>query len=233
MTQQPYTFTVGKKFYPDGRVRTYPGNTVICFVDPQSNTYQQLTWVQEQLARESFVGQFALLPISSFHMTVFQLICDQMRVPEQWSSKLALDAPLAETDTFFIEAFKRVPLPDRFEMRAVGLIAGRSSMGIHLEPANDETHKAIWDYRRALSEATGVRFLDFDRYRFHITLAYRIFQPTDADVKQIMAFAERMDEHLKAHFGVFDTGKPHLTFFDDMFRFALLSEYHTLVTRQA
>ena len=96
-----YAPAVGNKFYEDGTVRQFPGNTIICFADPQSQAFQEAEWAQQQLLRESYADKFAILPPSSFHMTVLDLICDQVRETEKWSSHLSLDAPLEEVDQHF------------------------------------------------------------------------------------------------------------------------------------
>ncbi|MCX7668926.1 MAG: DUF1868 domain-containing protein, partial [Anaerolineae bacterium] len=106
-----YTFHVGEKFHPDGRPRSYPGSTVISFIDPASPIYHAGIQLQTELQALPFGHKFALLPPSSFHMTVFSLICDQQRVQELWTSQLPLDAPLAETDRFFIEAVTPIAPP--------------------------------------------------------------------------------------------------------------------------
>mgnify|MGYP001821895443 FL=1 len=44
-----YTSEVGRKFYVDGRPRTFAGNTIICFVPPDSHIFQLAEWVQTQI----------------------------------------------------------------------------------------------------------------------------------------------------------------------------------------
>jgi len=232
MTEIQYAPAVGEKFYEDGSVRQFAGNTVICFADPESEAYQSAEWVQGQILSESYADKFTMLPPSSFHMTVFELLCDQIRTPDLWSSKLALDTPLIETDDFFIEVLEQVPRPDNFKVKFSGLHLGRSGLMFGLEPINDEMNRLMRGYRDRLAEVTGVRQPHHDDYGFHLSLAYRIIETTDAEEAQLEQLAQRIDARLNETFDVFDTGQPQLTFFDDMFAFVPENERFTLKSRQ-
>lgn len=231
MTSLRYAPSVGQKFYENGRVRQFPGNTIICFADPQGQAYQDAEWVQSQLLQEPYGHKYAMLPPSSFHMTVFELLCDEVRVAEKWSSGLALDASLEETDDYFIETVAQVPSPDNFRMEFSHLNLGTSGLSLYLKPVDDDVEKALCDYRDTLAEATQIRFPDHDSYGFHLSLAYRIIELTEDEKQQEQQFAERMNQQLSETFGVFDTGKPTLTFFDDMFTFLPADKRHTLKSR--
>ncbi len=226
-----YTRNVGVKFFEDGSVRPFPGNTIICFCDPNSQAYASAAWVQEQLQAQPFASKFSLLPLSSMHMTVIQLLCDEFRVPGEWSTRLPLDAPLSETDDFFIEALKDVPAPPNFRMTFTHLWPGEGATVLSLKPADEATHEAIWAYREAVARATAVRFPNHDTYVFHMSIAYQVIQLDADEISLLEAFRKRVDAHLLETFGIFDTGAPHLTFFDDMFAFVKADERHTLKSR--
>lgn len=232
MTEINYAPDVGRKFYEDGRVRQFAGNTVICFADPDGQAYNDAEWVQQEILKEPYGQNFAMLPPSSFHMTVFELLCEDVRIPEKWSSQLALDMSLIETDEFFIEAFQHVPTPENFQMRFGELSLGKTGLSLRLEPIDDAMNTLIRGYRDQLSEATGLRQPSHEIYVFHLSLAYRIILPTDEEEAQLQALAERVNARLRETFGVFDTGKPTLTFFDDMFAFVPEDERLTLKSRQ-
>jgi hypothetical protein len=233
MTQPHHAPDVGHKFHADGSVRHFPGNTIICIADPAGQAYQDATWVQDELLKTPYSHKFAMLPPSSFHMTVFDLLCDAVRTPEKWSSKLALDAPLIQTDEFFIDAVQNVPAPDNFRMTFQHLNLGTNGLSLYLKPIDDAMNQLIRGYRDQLADATGVRQPNHDTYAFHLSLAYRILQTTDDEEAQLIALADRINARLSDSFGVFDTGQPMLTFFDDMFAFLPESERMTLTSRQA
>lgn len=227
-----YMPTVGQKFHQDGAVRTYPGNTIICFVDPDSAVYRLSVWVQDELRNHPILPKISLLPATSLHMTVFQLLVDEVRQPEKWSRFLPLTSPLAETDAFLLRTVPQVETPPRFRMRYKRLKTEDSGISIRLQPADVESRMAIQQYRDALAEATGVRFPDHDSYEFHISLAYHIQRRSPEEDAELSVFAARIDDKLHDTFGIFDTGTPTLTFFDDMFRFVPAAERHTLQSRQ-
>ncbi|HQZ98964.1 MAG TPA: DUF1868 domain-containing protein [Thermoflexales bacterium] len=228
MTQ--YTPEVGRKFYADGLPREFPGNTIICFAQPGSAAYALACGLMDDVRALPFAHKFALLPPSSLHMTTIELLCDQNRRPEKWSAQLPLDAPLEETDQFFLRTAPGVPAPATFHMRYAG-VRQRPGLSITLLPASDDDARALREYRDAIARATGVRFPDHDTYRFHISLAYLLMElEPDEELALAALFAER-EPILREKFGVFQTGQPQLVFFDDMFRFVPASERGGLRTR--
>ncbi|MDX2160613.1 MAG: DUF1868 domain-containing protein [bacterium] len=230
MNQPAFTFHVGEKFYADGSPRQYPGVTVICFADPASAIYKAGESIQAQLLEQPFGHKFALLPPSSFHMTVFSLICTERRSPDQWSAGLPLDATVEAADQFFIDRMHDIPAPPNFRM-CITYLGGRG-LTIRLNPADEGTYETLWAYRDQVSQATGVRYPDHDRYLFHLTLAYNLIQLTDAEDHAFYQWRVGVGEALRCATGIFETGQPVLTFFDDMFRFVPAAERLNLVSRQ-
>jgi len=225
-----YTYHVGEKFHADGDVRTYPGNTVICFANPDDAPYQEAVRIQHRVKDLAIFPKVVLMPPSSLHMTVMGLLLDAVRTPDYWTRHLPLTTPLAETDCYFIKQLATIPLPDNFRMRFGGF-GNHNYLSFDLVPADEETHQAIWRLREAIAQASGVREPDFADYGFHMTLGYNLQTFTEAEQAEFDRFKVNINAELQDTFGIFNTGKPHLTFFDDMFRFATLSERHTLHTR--
>ncbi len=224
------TSHVGEKFNADGSVRTFPGNTVICFANPNEPPYQLAEWAQQQLMQQPFAHKYAPLPPSSFHMTVMPMLCDQVRMPEQWSAHLPLDCSLEEADAFITKRVNSVAAPGNFRMAFSGL-AARGGISIDLVPADEETTHTLWTYRNALSEATGVRFPDHGRYGFHMSLAYKITELTPSEHWQLQQYLDMCNGHMRLRFGVFNTGRPYMSYFDNMFRFVTIDTRHELRTR--
>ncbi len=231
MPSSQYTSFVGSKFHPDGAARTFPGNTIICFVDPQrhANVFQECVWAQEQLQGMQCRYKFGFLPPDSFHMTVFELLCDQVRTIQKWSRFLPLSASLEETDRFFLSKVSEAPAPAGFRMRYRFI---RWPASIEVKPADQETERALWSYRNQVSEITGVRFPDHDSYRFHITLAYPLIELESTEQREVLMTFEKIEQRLGRSFGTFDAASPQLVFFDDMFKFVPAEERHTLTTRR-
>lgn len=228
-----YTYHVGEKFHEDGSVRAYPGITVICFADSASPIYQAGERVQQQLMAAPYKHKFALLPPSSFHMTIFSLTNDQQREPAYWSSRLPLDTPLVEADQFFISTVPTVPAPPPFRMCMTHLGDLRAHvLTFRLSPADDATDAALYTYRNALADATGVRYPYHDLYPFHLTLAYQLMHLDDEETRAYADLRLRLADELRCEVGVFEPEAPLLTFFDDMFRFEPANRRDTLHSRR-
>lgn len=229
MHNDSFTSAVGQKFHPDGRVRTFPGNTIISFVPPDSPIFAHTSWVQAQIQALPFAHKFGFLPPSSFHMTVMELLCDQVRVPERWSAQLPLDTPLPQLDNFFTERVPPIPPPAALQMRFVEVTQYTATL--NLTPADEETAVSLQTYRNQIAAATGVRFPDHDSYQYHISTAYRLINLTTAEETQLAATLQPINDTLRTRFGLFAPPPPQLTFFDDMFAFYPVDQQHLLHTR--
>ena len=230
MTQPRYTYNVGDKFHADGTPRTWPGNTIICFADPDDTPYKEALWIQEEFTKLPFAHKYAMLPASSLHMTLMGLVNHEQRAPHQWSQHLSLNTSMDDADCYIIQQLSSVPEPNNFRMKYVATVA-MQGLTIVVTPADEATMTSIWQYREAIAQATGVRRPDFFFYEFHISLAYCLIELTPEERWTCDQFLQQVNERLHNTFGIFNTGKPHLTFFDDMFSFAKLAERPSLVTR--
>ncbi|MEZ4514801.1 MAG: DUF1868 domain-containing protein [Chloroflexota bacterium] len=229
MHNQSFTSAVGQKFHPNGRVRTFPGNTIISFVPPNSPIFAHTSWVQAQIQALPFAHKFGFLPPSSFHMTVMELLCDQVRLPERWSDQLPLDAPLRDVDQFFTERVPHIPPPAALRMRFVEV--AQYTPTLNLMPDDEETAVSLQTYRNAIATATGVRFPDHDSYQYHISTAYRLINLSAAEEDQLAATLQPINATLRASFGLFAPPPPQLTFFDDMFAFYPIGQRTQLTNR--
>lgn len=226
-----YTADVGRKFHKDRTVRTFPGNTIICFVDPKvhQTIYEESVWAQEQLKAMRCADKYGFLPPSSLHMTVLDLITDEIRSPERWSSHIPLDLPLEDTDQYFIEALKdEAPFQVTFD---IGYEHMREQATLAVAPINAESERSIWAFRNRMADLTGVRAPDFSSYGFHISLAYNLIELDAYDIRERDETFLKIDERLTETFGIFETDPPVLTFFDDMFKFVPVHARLSLHTR--
>lgn len=227
-----YTREVGRKFNADGSVRRFAETTIISFVDADAPIYRVACWLQEEVRKRPFAHKFGFLPPDSFHMTVMQLLNDQGRAKEQWTSDLSLTASLGEIDAFMIERVPAIAPPTGIQMRFSGIKRQRG-MSIQLEPASAAVAKMLHDYREAIATATGIRFPNHDTYRFHISTAYRLIHFAPAEQDALEHFLDEAEQHFARHAPEVHLSSPQLTFFDDMFRFVPVEQRHTLPMRQA
>ncbi len=207
---------VGTKFLPNGQPRSYPGNTIISLIAHDSEEADTLRACVETVAPA--IGQFfSFLPSASWHMTVIELLCDEVRATEFWSRFLPLDAPLQLADEVFSRAVGAVKAPASFDMRFRCLSSTTGALGLLLDPADSDTAASLASYRERISEVCGVRFPEHDRYQFHITLAYEIERPTAAEQLQVSEALARADGQLRGQ--IFRIGSPALMLFEDMTAF--------------
>ena len=208
-----YTKAVGTKFHADGSLRRFPGNTIVCHTAHLEPLQSHLVWVQSEYKKLSFANsKLAFLPPSSFHMTFFELLCDEVRRPELWSSKLALDAPLEETDRFFAQVLRGFDFPQEIHMRVDDLHVST----IRLRPKSEEHEAYLRAKRDELAEITGVRQPNHDRYGFHISLAYLLIQLTPEEKDEFEAFRRRLLPLVQERLGIFALEKPEYVLFQDM-----------------
>jgi len=218
MNPPKYTKAVGQKFNKDGSVGRFPGNTVIAKIPPSLPIYAGLVEAQERLRGADRSGKYAFLPPSSFHMTVIEGLCDQVRTPELWSRKLDLQLPLADVNQFVLECFSRLSRPSSFTMRLSQATVLRWLV-IPLEPANAETSQSLQRLREEFSQETGIRFPNHDTYTYHISLAYNLVWLTADEEREMHNAQQEVQSTLAARYPTIVLGKPELTYFDDMFRF--------------
>ena len=217
--QKTYSRHVGEKFNPDGSARAFPGNTVICPVAPMSNTMQIITALHDDILDQVWHENYAILPPSSYHMTVFELVCDQVRKAEAWTTLCALDAPLEEVDAMMLSRWQEAPPAPLPSMRFDQLLIG-DYITLRLAPKDEASNRMIRDYRDKLSTVFGFRQPQHDSYGFHISLAYRITALDEQEETAIAVFVQDWIPRLTRSLAHIELAPPQLTFFADMTNFA-------------
>ncbi len=208
------------KFDENGCARPYPGNTVLCNVDPASPAHRLLIRLQRCLKDAPHAEAFAFLPSDSFHMTLFRGVNDRMRTPGEWPRDIPLDMPLDEVTREFRARLRTVTLPAGFRMKPVHLANNATGEAqLFLEPADFHEAFKLKTARKTLSSALNhVRSGD-DGYRFHITFSYR-FQPLSADViDTLTAFNTALFQELILPNTIITLDPPLLCRYRDMLSF--------------
>lgn len=213
-----YTKAVGTKFHPDGTFRHFPGNTVVSMCVDVEPLYSELIWAQEQFMTLPFAERFAFLPPSSFHMTVFELLCDQVRDPAHWSSLVPGDAHISDADRILFEAWQSVKPPESITMEFVRISLGLA-ITLSLRPKDEGVAAMLKSYRDELSRATGIRFPNHETYRFHIGLAYNLVPLTDEELKVFEKTRHAVDLRLRETVQYFTLPAPQFVKFHDMSAF--------------
>ncbi len=210
----------GGKFTPVGAVLPFPGNTVLCHIDPKSDVHAALCEMQEEVRRSDFGALFTYLPPASLHMTVFQGIGPDER---NWPEGIPQDAPRDAVTAVFLERLSGQDLPEHRHVIARGLYAGHS---ITLEGVDAIEEARLRATRVALRDLTGLRHDHFDTYTFHCTLGYPLRWLDAAEAADLVAFSDATFARYAARLARIDLGPLELCNFEDMHHFepvALLS----------
>lgn len=218
---------VGRKFAADGRVLPFKGNTIICHLPqqgPESAMFDALLDIYRQLPGEGWVRKIAVLPPSSYHMTVFGGANDKERRHPLWPADLPLDLPIADCNRRLGDRLQAFRLgedgpPYRMRIDPAAPAARATPLTMRLLPADADTETRLNRLRDRLADLLGIRAPDHAGYRFHVTLGYQV-QPLAAeeDVAWRHALAAWKAEIVR-RVPVFSLGAPEYCLLDDMFAF--------------
>ena len=212
-----YPSGIPGKFDPDGNVQPYPGNTIISHLSPSSDLHASVFVLHDKLRNSNLSHLYALLPASSWHMTIFDGVLDKVRMPGYWPNDLSMNASLAECDALFANKLSSFDLQcdPPYLMSVVGFTQS-GIIGVHVEPRTLEENARLRGLRDRLSEALKIRHPDHEVYGFHLSLAYLLRYLTDEQKKELSLLLE---EHLKSMPTEFELGAPEFCKFEDMFAY--------------
>lgn len=214
-----YGSTIGKKFYEDGRVRRYPGNTVVADILPGNPAYAVMAYLRQLVIDMGLTSHIILLPEDSYHITVIQGVNDQVRKETHWPKELPLDAPMTQADDFVSKAFLQAGLPGPVRMRFDSINISKSACIIRLHPADEEQKKILWDFRNRAADQLGLHLPKHDEYRFHISLGYVWKLPEGEAAEKIEQLKEKINAYVATQ-PEFWTAAPYMAYYDDMHAFS-------------
>lgn len=218
IVNNPFTL---EKFTPEGVAKRHRGSTFVAPVVPDSPSYQVEKRIQDDLSARGLDCHFALLPPSSYHMTVFpglkdRSLADQAGAWPAWLSDVK-DFPTA------VELMRNrlikadIPVLPDLRMRPTHIYDLGISFTVGLEPADDEMDQALREFRTALRNVLEIHDPEFDTYEFHSSLGYRLTAPeVTEDIN-----AELAEEYTSwvTEIDVFDLERPGFNIFNDMLSF--------------
>jgi len=213
----------GGKFATDGRVQPWPGNTFICHLRKGSAAYETLLHVQERIRMSPFSGFFAFLPPPSFHMTLFQGVSPGNRPGQGWPDDIAEGTPLTDVTARLDQRIADAVVPETFRLTVDGLFALQS---VRMSGADPSEVDALRQARTALRQATRITFPDFDRYTFHITLAYQIHWVSADVARQMIELSDALGAECQQHLGQVELGPIEFCSFETMHHFEVRRRLH-------
>ncbi|KAF8208568.1 RNA ligase/cyclic nucleotide phosphodiesterase [Mycena galopus ATCC 62051] len=195
---------VPNKFDPDGNVQRYPGNTFICHLSPSSEPelYSSLPPLHDKLTNHRLSHLYTLLPPSSYHMTVFEGVCE-VRQPGRWPDDLPVNASLEECTSLYEKKLSSFDLncDPPYHLSIEGINLFQSGIQLHLVFPMEENAR-IRDLRDRLSKLLRIRKKGHDSYGFHLSVAYMLRFLTD---EQNQELTELLVEHFEARYRATDT----------------------------
>ena len=213
-----YGSTIGKKFYEDGSVRRYPGNTVVADILPGCPAYDVMSQLRQWVIDAGLDDHLILLPEDSYHMTLFRGLNDQVRKAPFWPEALPLDAPMTQVDDHVSAAVEKAGLPGPARMR-FDRVSTKNCMIIRLVPADEAQNQILRQFRDRGAENVGVFFPKHENYIFHISLAYVRIVPEGEAARRMAELEEKINAFI-ADQPEFYTAEPYMAFYDDMYCFS-------------
>lgn len=218
---------VGRKFAADGRVLPFAGNTIICHLPQQgehSEAFDALLDIYRDFPAHGWMRKVTALPPSSYHMTVFGGANDKARRYPLWPAGLPLDMSMDACNAILAERLAALRMegdtpPYRMKVNPAEPAPNETPLTIRLLPADSETEQRLRHLRDRLSQVTGIREPDHERYRFHITLGYQFAPMSDAEVTSYRADLARWKAELSQKVPIITLGAPEFCLLKDMFAF--------------
>lgn len=217
--------TVGHKFLANRQVHPFAGNTIICHVPQQEDgfaAFDALLDIYREFPAQAFMAKVAVLPPSSYHMTVLGCADDEHRKAGLWPRDVPLDAPMAQCDAALagrlalFDLACGLPLRMRVDTQRAGPDEG---LRIEMVPVDAAEEAKLRRLRDRLAEATGIRAPDHDRFTFHISLGYLVAELTAAERQAFEAARQRWHADLARKVPVWNLGAPEFCTFADMYAF--------------
>ncbi|MBV1831689.1 DUF1868 domain-containing protein [Komagataeibacter sp. AV436] len=208
------------KFHPDGRPRSFPGNTVICHLPPDGAFFHAMLDLHHQMGQFDFAAKIALLPPSSYHMTVFDGLNNTRRARPTWPRDLARDTPMPQCNAWVGDRLRvfpgRLAAPLRMRPAYPDPLRDRQGCRIRLEAVDRAGATALRRFRHGLAAHLGMHDAWLDRYVFHTTIGYRIRAFTAREAHEYTDAMVRFQGRMAARLPEIDLGPPEFCLFDDM-----------------
>lgn len=221
-----YPPDVGSKFYPDGRVHPFAGNTIICHLPQQGDhaaAFDAMLDIYREAPAHSFMRKVGVLPPSSYHMTLFGGANDRPRRPENWPADLSLNMPIEACHRVLGERLRNfdpgIRLPIRMRVDPVQNPLDGGALIFRLQPIDDAENAKLRGLRDRFAELLKIRSPSHETYQFHASFGYKIGWFTDAEKQDLEQTWRRWAAHIAKRSPEIVLGAPEYCTFKDMFAF--------------
>jgi hypothetical protein len=213
---------------------SFPGYTIITppgEEDAQnSDFYTNLKECQEYLVQQMPPDLMVMLPLSSFHLTLADLIWDDAyrHASEKPEYEEHLRHAIAQS---FGQSQPLVSGGNPIRWQLMGLMVMPRAMGVCLVPADEQSYERIVKLRRAIYQNPDLIALGIEQqYHFtaHITLGYFGEIPSDLDRDRLSTLFSDYNLQWLDRPQEFQVHRGELRKFDDMTRYYRESDWPTL-----
>jgi hypothetical protein len=170
---------VGVKFNADGSVKEFIGSTFVGHVGQQGEdfaVFDTLLNIYREFPTLPFASKVALLPPSSYHVTVFVGLNEPDRNTPRWPAGVADDLSQPAATQKHLSLLRAQPRLNNsvfeFEMGDPPPLRIEGAPNIPLRPADAATARRLAAVRNDLAQLTGIRRPDHDSYQYHLTIGY-------------------------------------------------------------
>ncbi len=172
---------VGRKFNADGSVRRFAGNSFVGHVGQQGEDFEvfdALLDIYRELPLHPFARKLAVLPPSSYHVTLMGGINDADRRTVNWPADIPREAPMEEVNRICLDrlsgwrAGTLTPCDFVVDVERPPRPRTEGTLGLPLRPADAAAAAKLGAARDRLADLIGLRRPDHDSYRYHVTIGY-------------------------------------------------------------
>ena len=214
---------VPEKFSASGEIQIFRGNTIIAHLPPRCPLIPPLCFLYAYITKHPFNSKFALLPPSSWHMTVIEGVTDAYRHSED-SPQGMNDWTVEEYTSHITSKLKalgadlhRAGLAPPYHMKLMGCQDIENGISLRVEPATAYENCRIRRLRdKIAAEAFGFRHPSHDVYEFHVSVAYLLQKMEDKEKANLKT---ELEEQIMGLAVEFELGSPEFCLFDNMYAF--------------
>lgn len=205
-----------EKFDEDGNARKYLGNTIVSMMDTEDFLIFNIAKeIQSELEKYSFAEKLYMLPEDSFHMTVLPLLNNVSRGHEEWPDNLPEDIAMSDADRILLDKVSSVEKPYKIQMKLTKITPER----LELEPANEETDKALKEYRDEIARVTDTKRENHEDYQFHLSISYIFEALTESENNKLQEVLNKLNEEYMDYDMLIQVPEPKFVIYNDMLDF--------------
>lgn len=217
-----YPRWIGHKFSPSGETLPYPGNTIIAHLPHGTPFHLELQNLLASLKKHDMAPAFAFLPPSSWHVTLYEGVTDQIRLRRSYPGDMSMDSSLkachVHVASRLADFAHELGTTGVGEMKVVGLEPVVDGLGLTLQTTDIGQETRLRSLRDCLSTRLKMRHPGHATYSWHMALAYTLRHLSEGEKGTIEAILRAWIKKSGACQS-FVLGTPEFCVYDNMCEF--------------